>query len=117
MLSALTTLLVFQLVGEVLSRALALPVPGPVIGMLLLFVFLLRRGGPPPALRDTGQTLLQHLSLLFVPAGTGIIVHLHRVREEWPALLAALSISTLLTLAVTAACMRLLQTNKAEEKA
>ncbi|UCV06854.1 CidA/LrgA family protein [Dechloromonas denitrificans] len=109
MISDLTVLLIFQLIGEVLARSLDLPVPGPVIGMLLLFLALLLRGGPGDGLRTTGQNLLQHLSLLFVPAGTGIMVHLHRVADEWPALLLSLLISTLATLVVTALAMKLCQ--------
>ena len=109
MIGALTQLLVMQLLGEVIARGLALPVPGPVLGMLLLFLTLLWRGGPSPELQSTGSTLLQHLSLLFVPAGVGIMVHLHRVADEWLPLLLSLLISTLATLVVTALVMRLLQ--------
>ena len=114
MLSALTQLLVFQLAGEVIARALNLPVPGPVLGMLFLFVALLLRGGPGDDLQSTSQGLLQHLSLLFVPAGTGIMIHLHRVADEWLPLLVSLIISTLATLVVTAGVMRLCQRNAPE---
>lgn len=107
MIGALTQLLFLQLVGEVVARGLDLPVPGPVIGTLLLFALLVWRDGPSPDLQTTSQGLLQHLSLLFVPAGTGIIVHLHRVADEWLPLLLSLLISTVLTLAVTAWVMRL----------
>ena len=107
MLSALTQLLIFQLIGEVLARGLGLPVPGPVIGMLLLFLTLILRGGPDPELQHTGQGLLQHLSLLFVPAGTGIMVHLNRVGDEWLPLLLSLLISTAASLAVTVLVMKL----------
>ncbi len=117
MLAALTQLLVFQLVGEVIARGLDLPVPGPVLGMLFLFFALLLRGGPDNELRDTSQNLLQHLSLLFVPAGTGIMVHLHRVGDEWLPLLVALILSTVATLVVTALAMRLCQGNKAGDAA
>ncbi|MBS1145027.1 MAG: CidA/LrgA family protein [Proteobacteria bacterium] len=109
MLGALTQLLLFQLAGEVLARSLDLPIPGPVIGMLMLFVALMLRGGPGEGLQTTSQTLLQHLSLLFVPAGTGIMVHLHRVSAEWLPLLVSLLVSTLATLVVTALVMRLCQ--------
>ena len=109
MISALSLLLVFQLTGEVLARYFDLPIPGPVIGMLLLFVALAVRGGPGEQLRTTSQTLLQHLSLLFVPAGTGIMVHLHRVADEWLALLLSLLISTVVTLVVTALAMKACQ--------
>ena len=107
MIGAITLLLVFQLLGEVIARTLALPIPGPVIGMALLFAALALRGGPSTDLRDTAQGLLQHLSLLFVPAGTGIMIHLHRVADEWLPLLLSLLISTAATLAVTALVMKL----------
>uniref|UniRef100_Q47BE6 LrgA n=1 Tax=Dechloromonas aromatica (strain RCB) TaxID=159087 RepID=Q47BE6_DECAR len=109
MLSALTQLLIYQLAGEVIARGLALPVPGPVLGMLFLFVALMLRGGPERELQTTSQNLLQHLSLLFVPAGTGIMVHLHRVADEWLPLVLSLLISTLATLVVTALVMKLCQ--------
>jgi holin-like protein len=108
MIGALTQLLLFQLGGEVVARGLDLPVPGPVLGMLFLLVALILRSGPEDQLQTTGQGLLQHLSLLFVPAGTGIMVHLHRVADEWLPLLAALLASTAATLAVTALAMKIL---------
>lgn len=107
MIGALTQLLVFQLLGEVVARWLALPVPGPVLGMVFLFVALALRGGPRHELQATSQNLLQHLSLLFVPAGTGIMIHLHRVADEWLPLLLSLVISTAATLVVTALVMKL----------
>jgi holin-like protein len=107
MIAALTQLLVLQLLGEVIARGLNLPIPGPVIGMLLLFLALALRGGPTSDLQSTSQGLLQHLSLLFVPAGTGIVLHLHRVADEWLPLLLSLLFSTVLTLALTALVMRL----------
>ena len=107
MLAALTQLLVFQLAGEAIARGLELPLPGPVLGMLFLFLFLLARRGPRPELQATSQTLLQHLSLLFVPAGVGVMVHLHRIASEWLPLALSLLASTVATLAVTALTMKL----------
>lgn len=109
MLAALTQLLLFQLAGEVIARGINLPLPGPVLGMVFLFFALMLRGGPGQELQSTGQNLLQHLSLLFVPAGAGIMVHLHRVSDEWLPLLLSLLISTIATLVVTALVMRLCQ--------
>ena len=107
MLSAITQLLLFQLAGELLARGLELPVPGPVLGMVLLFAMLVLRGGVDGELQHTAQSLLQHLSLLFVPAGAGIMLHLHRVADEWLPLTLSLLVSTFVTLAVTALLMRL----------
>jgi holin-like protein len=109
MLGAITLLLVYQLAGEVLVQLTGLPVPGPVVGMLLLFVTLLVRGRAPELLRDTSQQLLSHLSLLFVPAGVGVMLHFGRLGAEWLALAVALVASTVLTIAATALVMRLLQ--------
>lgn len=108
MIGALTLLLVFQLIGEIIARMLGLPIPGPVIGMALLFAALVARGGPSTELRTTAQRLLQHLSLLFVPAGTGVMLHFQRMSDEWQALALSLLGSTLITITVTALTLRFL---------
>ena len=108
MIPALTTILVFQLIGETLARGLGLPIPGPVIGMGLLFALLVWRGKVSDELRDTSLNLLRHLSLLFIPAGTGIMLHFHRLSDEWLPVTISLILSTLLTLLFTAGVLRLL---------
>jgi holin-like protein len=109
MVRALTVLLLFQLVGEVIARLLDLPVPGPVIGMLLLLGALLLRGELPATLHKAAQNLLSYLALLFVPAGVGVMVHIGRLQDEWLAILATLVLSTLVTLVLTAWAMLLLR--------
>ena len=106
MLQALATLLVFQTIGEVLSYALALPVPGPVLGMALLLAFLLLNERAVAALRPTCVELLKHLSLLFVPAGVGVMLHVARLADEWLAIVVALVASTALAIIVTALVIR-----------
>jgi holin-like protein len=109
MLWALTVLLVYQLIGEVIALAFRLPVPGPVIGLALLFATLVVRGAAPERLRDTANGLLQHLSLLFVPAGVGVMVHAGRLGDEWLPITAALVLGTIITIAVTALAMQWLR--------
>ena len=104
-LEALTLILVCQLVGEVSVLITGLPVPGPVLGMLLLLAWLFLRGGVPESVGRTADALLAHLSLLFVPAGVGVLVHWERMRGQWTAIAAALVLGTLVTLAVTALTM------------
>jgi holin-like protein len=101
MLDSLTLLLLAQLFGEVIVRAIAVPIPGPVLGGALLAVLLAWRG-IPAALHDTSQGLLRHLPLLFVPAGVGIIRQWAVVADYWLALSVALILSTAATIAVTA---------------
>ena len=108
MLGAITLLLLFQLAGEAIAMFFVLPVPGPVIGMALLFGTLAWRGGPSVPLRESAQKLLQHLSLLFVPAGVGVMLHFQRMGDEWRPIVVALIASTLLAIAVTALVMRAL---------
>lgn len=76
--------------------------------MALLFATLAVRGAVAPELRDTANGLLSHLSLLFVPAGVGVMTHFTRLGDEWLPIAVALIASTLLTVAVTALTMRLL---------
>lgn len=109
MLSAITTLLLFQLAGEVLAQLLALPVPGPVIGMALLFAGLMMRGGASEPLRTTANHILSHFSILFIPGGVGVMLYLPRLAEEWLPIGVSLIASTVLTLAVTAVALRLLR--------
>jgi holin-like protein len=103
-------LLAFQLVGEVVARGLALPAPGPVIGLALLVVALslYRRWRPLDqealAASDLGQAaggLIAALPLLFVPAGVGVVQYLGLLREQGLALAVALVVSTVATLLAT----------------
>jgi holin-like protein len=100
MIRGFAVLLLFQLAGEVMTRLAGLPVPGPVIGMVLL-VLALELGLPSgDGLRAASGGVLAHLSLLFVPAGVGIVQHLPRISQEWPALSIAIVVSTTATIAV-----------------
>ncbi len=101
MLNFFIVLLVCQLAGESIVVGLGLPLPGPVVGMLLLFCGLLVYGRTPVDLEKVCSGLLSNLSLLFVPAGVGIMLHLQLVKDElWPILI-SLVVSTLITLMVT----------------
>lgn len=117
MLFAFAVLMIFQCLGEAISHALGLPVPGPVIGMLLLFVALLVSPALMERVEATGNALLSHLSLLFVPAGAGILAAASTVQGHWLAVLASLVLGTVLTLTVTALVLRLLWRDSPPEAA
>ncbi|ACA16337.1 LrgA family protein [Methylobacterium sp. 4-46] len=111
MIVSLSLLLLCQLFGEILARGLALPLPGPVIGMALLLGAMALRdrhpGGLPKPLVDgtlesTSKGLLGNLSLLFVPAGVGVVGRLDVLRAQGPALAVTLVVSTLAALVATA---------------
>lgn len=106
MVPILTLLLGCQLAGELLARSLGLPLPGPVLGMVLLFTLLLLRGAAwrehaPTRLQALDQAadfLLRHLSLLFVPAGVGVMQHWGLLQAHLLPLLITLVVSTLLAM-------------------
>ena len=105
MLGYLTLIFCCQLLGELVVTALGLPVPGPVLGMALLFAGLLAYGSVPADLASTADALLSNLSLLFVPAGVGVMLHVSLIGREWLPISIALVLSTLLTVVVTAKVM------------
>lgn len=104
-LKAIALLLLCQLIGEVFVVWTRLPIPGPVVGMALLFTLLVLRGGPPEGLGRVVEGLLGHLSLLFVPAGVGVMLHASMLEDQWLPIAVALVASTVLTIAVTGLVM------------
>lgn len=114
MLNYLTLIFCCQLAGEFIIGATGLSVPGPVLGMVFLFCFLLVRGSIPNDLNMVADGLLNHLSLLFVPAGVGIMLHFQLLGDDFFAISVALIVSTVLTVIVTAVLMRRLSKSSKE---
>jgi holin-like protein len=107
MLNAFSILLVSELGGEILHHLFSLSLPGPVIGMCCLALYLLRRpSAVPNSLVTTAGTLLKNMGLLFVPAGVGVIANLDLIRTQWFPILTGLIGSTILSLLATAYVMR-----------
>lgn len=111
-LFGITVLLIFQLLGEISVRLLNLSIPGPVAGLFYLLVLLLVLGKlkkrTPDSIEQSSLVLLNHLSLLFIPAGVGVMVHFQRIEEEWLPIVVALILGILITMATTALSMKFL---------
>jgi holin-like protein len=112
MIASLSLILLCQLAGEVFVRGLGLPMPGPVVGLLLLLVLLLARDrlkvlarGPlqQDGVENASRGLLAHLSLLFVPAGVGVVQKLDLIAEHGIAIIMVLAVSVVVTLLMTVA--------------
>jgi holin-like protein len=108
LLLAFSVLLVFQCLGEGLVFLFGWSVPGPVTGMLLLLAALLAFPRLHEVVEAGANELLRHLSLLFVPAGVGIIVAASSGKGHWLAIGAGVVVSTLATMAVTALVLQAL---------
>jgi holin-like protein len=100
MLQPLVLLMGFQLLGDAIVRLVGIPFPGPLCGMALLLIYLQLTGGPSDGLSAVGGTLVDHLGLLFVPAGTAIVTYVALLAREGVAILAALVISTIVAVVV-----------------
>ena len=106
MLNSLAGLLLCQLAGEITSRWFGLPVPGPVMGLVILCVILLILHGRyqlADSFDGFADGLLARMGILFVPAGVGSVQHLGLLGDYWLPIVAALLLSTVLTLVVTVA--------------
>jgi holin-like protein len=108
MLEGITILIALQFAGEILAGVSGAPIPGPVIGLALLAGFALARGQMPEPVIVAGDAILRHLSLLFVPAGVGLIAFGDRLVAEGSRLAIVLIASTAITMVVTALVFRAL---------
>lgn len=104
-----------QLLGELLVTVLEVPIPGSVVGMVLLLVGLIVIGKVPEGLRVSSEGLLKVLPLLLVPAGVGLMTHFSVLSEYWGQLLIALFVSTLATMLVVAGLLKLMSKEKVQE--
>lgn len=102
LLAGFTWLLVFQCAGEALAWATGAPIPGPVLALALLLATLLARGRIPDSLAVAADGLSRHLSLLFVPAGAGVMLHVAQIEAQWLPIAVALVVATVLAIAVSA---------------
>jgi putative effector of murein hydrolase LrgA (UPF0299 family) len=115
MVVALLVLLGSELLGELIRGLLHLPVPGPVVGMVLLACFLIIKDRNkaasdeeeriPTALDTVSGSLIANMGLMFVPAGVGVISEAHLLQSQWLPIVGGLVGSTVLSLAVTAIIM------------
>lgn len=105
-----------QLGGELLARALQLPLPGSVIGLVLLLMALRFGWLELDQVKAAAELLLQNLSLLFIPAGVGVMVYFELIAQQWLPLLVATLLSTLIVLTVTGRCAQWLIRRRAHRQ-
>lgn len=102
MIAGLVILLAFQVLGNVAEKLFALPVPGSVLGMFMLFLSLACFDKLAAYVRPMALVLISYLAVLFVPAGVGIMLHLERIKNEALPIGLSILLSTVLAIAVTA---------------
>ena len=108
MIRGLVFILLFQGMGEIISKALTLPIPGPVIGMVLLLSVLVIRDQLDPDVERVAGAFTQNLGLLFIPAAVGVVMFIPALRVYGLSVAAILLASVALSIAITAITLRLL---------
>lgn len=116
MLKGIITLLIFQFLGECFVRLFDIIVPGPVIGMVLLLVFLMIRNKSFESLDNAVFLHLRYLPLLFIPAAMGIITQADTISKEFWAIIISLFFGTLIALAFSAKFIDILTIRKEQKK-
>jgi putative effector of murein hydrolase LrgA (UPF0299 family) len=115
MIYGLVQILLFQSLGELVSKFVLPTLPGPVIGLVLLVLWLVIRKGVNAELAMVADGFSQYLGLLFVPAAVGVVLFLPQLKANALAIISALIGSVVLTIASSALVARLLSKKPAHE--
>ena len=114
MISGLVQILLFQSLGELISKFVLPTLPGPVIGLVLLISWLVLRKGINPELASVADGFSQYFGLLFVPAAVGVVLFLPQLKANALAIVSALVLSVILTIATSAVVVRFLSSKPKE---
>ena len=115
MISGLVQILLFQSIGELISKFLLPTLPGPVIGLVLLVLWLVLRKGVNAELALVADGFSQYLGLLFVPAAVGVVLFLPQLQANALAIISALVGSVILTIGSSALVVRFLSRKDVHE--
>ncbi|MDR3589486.1 MAG: CidA/LrgA family protein [Negativicutes bacterium] len=117
LLRGLTWLVLFQLMGTALNHLFFTILPGPIIGLLLLLIFLIIRGQVSAPLNDAASSLLRYLPLLLVPPAVGVMVYSADIAADFWAIAGTLVVSLLLSMAFVGWLMQRLIDRRAHRSA
>lgn len=120
LLRELLIVLVIYFVGEFISKLFDLPVPGNIIGMILLLILLCTKIIKLEMIETVSKFLLDHLAFFFIPAGVGLLTSLDVIKNNWGKLLFLCLITTVIVIAVTSLTIEFMTSKKLtkpEEKA
>ena len=115
-LKGLTWLVVFQLVGTWLNHLFLPILPGPIVGLVLLLIFLMVRGEVDEPLSQAAKSLLRYLPLLLVPPAVGVMVYASAIAADFWAIVGSLVLSLLISLGFVGWLMQKLITRQARRR-
>lgn len=95
--------------GQILEKLLKIPVPGTVLGMIILFLCLCLGIIKLEMIKEISDFLLDHLAFFFIPAGVGLLASMDILKGKWIAFLAVCLITTVIIMVVTGHTVQLLK--------
>ena len=112
MLRSLFIIFFYQLLGEAIQKFFEINIPGPVIGLILLlltFIFFSKKFTQSKKIikeiSAISHQIINYLSLLFVPIGVGVVMHINYLGDNLFTIFSIIIIGTLVTLVFTAIVM------------
>lgn len=95
------------LVGELLAALFGLPLPGSIIGLVILTVLLQTKVVKVEWIEKTANVLIKYMSFFFIPPGVGLICYLGLLKAQWCPIVVSCVVSTLFVLASSALVYKL----------
>jgi holin-like protein len=106
LLRGLTWLVLFQLLGTAINHLFLPVLPGPIVGLLLLLMFLIARGEVAEPISLAASSLLRYLPLLLVPPAVGVMVYAADIAADFWAIVGALVLSLVIAMAFAGVLMQ-----------
>lgn len=112
MLKAFFYIFLFLFLGELLVSLIEMPIPGNILGMILVFAALKLKLIKIQSVKPASDKLLKYMVLFFIPYGVGLMSYFDFIKTNWNTLVLATGLSTLITLYVTAIIQQKLEKKK-----
>ena len=109
-------ILSFQGLGELISKFGLPTIPGPVIGLVLMWLFLIWQGKVPESINQVAEAILPNLGLFFIPAAVGVVMYLPLLKAHAMAVVVALTLSVVTTIMITGLVLKILASNRPEDE-
>ncbi len=103
------------LLGELLSSLLHLPIPGNILGMVILFILLLTNVIKVENISTVTNFLLDHLAFFFIPAGVGLMTSIGIIKSTWWQLLVVCLSTTIIIIGTTGVIVQVISKKKEQK--
>lgn len=94
-------ILAITFIGEILKYLIPLPIPASIYGLVIMLALLMTKRLQVSAVKEASSFLIEIMSLMFIPAGVGLIVSFNAIKDIWLQLVVIIIITTIAVMVVT----------------